>query len=238
MSKLGLLQTSIRSTLAARTSLSQTHRLLPFLLFDPTRRFSTAAEQPPQNSAPGQPPSLDATVDQIVRNPNTGAAVYGKLVGITRNTLRTDVVNLLEGCNLTLEDVKVHYNGPFIPTGMLVQFPPGREFENAVRVLRGRGLAQVFRLQRLDRHLWDDIPHYDGKTVLIEGIPRTALQEDVERFLSGTPYEASSIKIFMKQGSIRMATVQFPSQIQAKNAYITKNKGFIQNDKVLMRVLQ
>lgn len=34
--------------------------------------------------------------------------------------------------------------------------------------------------------------------VLIEGIPRTALQEDVERFLSGTPYEASSIKIFMK----------------------------------------
>ncbi|KAL6145910.1 hypothetical protein ACLB2K_056593 [Fragaria x ananassa] len=238
MSKLGLLRTSIRSTLAARTSLSQTHRLLASLLRDPPRRFSTAAEQPPQNSKPGQPPSLDATVDQIVRNPNTGAAVYGKLVGITRNTLRTDVVNLLEGCNLTLEDVKVHYNGPFIPTGMLVQFPSQREFENAVRVLRGRGLAQVFRLQRLDRHLWDDIPHYDGKTVLIEGIPRTALQEDVERFLSGTPYEGSSIKIFMKQGSIRMATVQFPSQIQAKNAYITKNKGFIQNDQVLMRVLQ
>lgn len=31
----------------------------------------------------------------------------------------------------------------------LVQFPSQREFENAVRVLRGRGLAQVFRLQRV-----------------------------------------------------------------------------------------
>ncbi|XP_062002065.1 uncharacterized protein LOC133719889 [Rosa rugosa] len=236
MSKLGLLRTSIRSTLAAR---SQNHRLLPSLLREPQRRFSTEAGQPPQDSAPVQPPpSLDATVDQFVQNPS-GGVVYGKLLGITRNTLKTDIVNLLEGCNLRLEDVKVQYNGPFVPSGMMVQFPSQRAYETAFRAISR--LGQVFRLERSDRQRWDAVTHYDGKTVLIEGIPRIANTEDVERFLSGTPYVSSSVQLFMKQAfpePIRMATVRFPSQIQAMNAYITKNKGFIQNNQVLMRVLQ
>ena len=44
--------------------------------------------------------------------------VYGKLYGITRNVLKTDIVNLLEGCNLSLDDVKVEYNRSFTPTSM------------------------------------------------------------------------------------------------------------------------
>lgn len=44
--------------------------------------------------------------------------VYGKLLGIGKSTLKTDVVNFLEGCNLGLEDVKVDYNWGFIPIGM------------------------------------------------------------------------------------------------------------------------
>ena len=44
--------------------------------------------------------------------------VYGRLVGITKHTLRTDILNLLEGCNLTLPDVKVDYNRDYLPVGM------------------------------------------------------------------------------------------------------------------------
>ncbi|XP_050382237.1 uncharacterized protein LOC126799150 [Argentina anserina] len=241
MSKLGgLLRTPFRSTLAARPQ--NHHHLLPSLLRDPPRRFSTAAEQPPQNPAPGQPPpSPDATVDQFVRTPNADAAVYGKLIGITRNTLKTDIVNLLEGCNLTLDDVKVQYNTIFVPNGMMVQFRSQRAFENAIRVLRSRGLAQMFRLERSDRQRWESVPCYDGKTVLIQGLPLISYAEDVERFLSGTSYQSSSIKIFLRQAQpepIKAAVVLFPSPIQAMNAYITRNRGYIRNNQVLMRVLQ
>lgn len=44
--------------------------------------------------------------------------VYGKLYGITRNTLKTDMVNLLEGCNLSLDDLKVEYSRIFKPISM------------------------------------------------------------------------------------------------------------------------
>lgn len=44
--------------------------------------------------------------------------VYGKVFGTTRHTLKSDIVNLLEGCNLTLEDVRGHYNGLYTPAGM------------------------------------------------------------------------------------------------------------------------
>ena len=44
--------------------------------------------------------------------------VYGRLSGITKHTLRTDILNLLEGCNLTLQDVKVDYNRSYFPVGM------------------------------------------------------------------------------------------------------------------------
>lgn len=48
---------------------------------------------------------------------NSGLA-YGRLVGITRYTLKTDIVNMLEGCRLTVDDVKVEYNRSFAPMGM------------------------------------------------------------------------------------------------------------------------
>lgn len=44
--------------------------------------------------------------------------VYGRLIGITKYTMRTDVLNLLEQCNLTLEDVKVDYNRNYLPVSM------------------------------------------------------------------------------------------------------------------------
>ncbi|TQD96366.1 hypothetical protein C1H46_018000 [Malus baccata] len=44
---------------------------------------------------------------------------YGKLLGISRNMLKTDVVNMLAGYNLSLEDVRVDYNRAFRRMGML-----------------------------------------------------------------------------------------------------------------------
>ncbi|XP_070665205.1 uncharacterized protein [Malus domestica] len=51
--------------------------------------------------------------------PQPQGLVYGKLLGNSRNTLKNDVVNMLEGCNLRLEDVKVDYNQAFTSMGML-----------------------------------------------------------------------------------------------------------------------
>lgn len=44
--------------------------------------------------------------------------VYGKLIGITKNTLKSDVLSLLDECNLSIDDLKVDYNQSYSPTGM------------------------------------------------------------------------------------------------------------------------
>lgn len=44
--------------------------------------------------------------------------VYGKLTGMTKHTLKSDIVNLLEGCKLTEDDVKVNYTRNYMPVGM------------------------------------------------------------------------------------------------------------------------
>jgi len=43
---------------------------------------------------------------------------YGRLVGVHRHALKTDIINLLEGCNLTLDDVKMEYTRGFNPISM------------------------------------------------------------------------------------------------------------------------
>lgn len=44
--------------------------------------------------------------------------VYGRLLGITNNTLKSDVLSLLEECNLSPDDLKVDYNPSYSPLGM------------------------------------------------------------------------------------------------------------------------
>lgn len=44
--------------------------------------------------------------------------VYGKLLGISRQTLKSDIINLLEGCNLTPDDLKVNYTRNYMPFAM------------------------------------------------------------------------------------------------------------------------
>ncbi|RVW98845.1 hypothetical protein CK203_024041 [Vitis vinifera] len=187
--------------------------------------------------------------------------VYGRLSGITKHTLRTDILNLLEGCNLTLQDVKVDYNRSYFPVGMMVQFPSRYAFDHAIKVINKK-VACTIGQGNADRSQWDPLRTYDGKTVsinpvvgdkitlvhklqyivmvLLQGLPRNALPEDVERFLAGCEFNSSNIQLTTRQAfpdPIRMALVHFPSQSQAMNAFITKNRGFCLNNQILVRVL-
>lgn len=201
---------------------------VPLLLGESPRTFSTEMEQQHQDSA-GDP----------FRQPPTTGLVYGRLTGTTKYTLKTDIVNLLEGCNLSLEDVKVDYNRSYMPNGMMVQFPSRYYFDNAIRVIGRKG--RLYRLERVDRSQWDLLVPYDGKAVILEGIPRNASVDEVERFLSGYGYDGSSFQMFVRQAfpePIKVAIARLPSQTHAMNIFIMKNRGFILNNRISVRVLQ
>ncbi|POO02460.1 Ribosomal protein [Trema orientale] len=217
MSKLGLVRTAIRSVRTVRASGHGFH----------ARRFSTESE--PQQTQ-------DQAVDSFLRTSAPGS-VYARLHGITRNTLKTDIVNLLEGCNLGLEDVKVDYLRNYNPAAMLVHFSSTQAYEQANRTINRKG--RLYKLERVGKPQWDFVAPYDGKTVLLQGVPRNAIFLDIERFLSGCEYDASSVQFFLRAGfPDKMATVRFPSQTQAMNCFITRNKGFCLNNRILVRVLQ
>ncbi|MFZ8474659.1 hypothetical protein ACO1MO_13575, partial [Staphylococcus aureus] len=92
---------------------------------------------------------------------------------ITKYTTRRDVLNLLEGSNLTLDDLKVDYNRNYSPMGMMVQFPSRNAFDAALRTISRKG--RLYRMDRINRAQWDPVPPFDGKAVLVQGIPRNAL---------------------------------------------------------------
>ncbi|KAM2662996.1 hypothetical protein EV1_009610 [Malus domestica] len=69
-----------------------------------------------------------------------------QLLGISRYTLKTDVVNMLEGCSLRLEDVKVDYNRALRLMGMVVQFQSWKAFDNAAKVVSRKG--RLYKLER------------------------------------------------------------------------------------------
>ncbi|RWR76876.1 hypothetical protein CKAN_00533900 [Cinnamomum micranthum f. kanehirae] len=194
-----------------------------------TRGFSTAGSE---EEAP--PPSSDPFL-----RPPPKSLVYGKLTGGGRNALKSDVIQFFEGCNLSPEDIKVNYNLIYAAVGMVLQFSSGAAFDMAVRLNIRKG--RVYRFDRADRSEWDQCTTYDGKAVILQGIPRPATAEDVERFLSGCSFDASSIQIFFRPvfgDPIRVALVHFPSQIEAMNAFRVKNRGFCLNNLITMRVLQ
>ncbi|KAE8099488.1 hypothetical protein FH972_017468 [Carpinus fangiana] len=226
MSKLRLLGSALRSNITVRT-VSANHGL-PLLLRDSPRRFSTESEQPPQDSA----------VNQFLHTPDTGT-VYGKLFGVTRHTLKTDIINMLDGCKLTMDDLKADYNRSFTPMGVMLQFPSRSAFDQAMRVIVKK--SRLYRLERADRSQWDSPMPYNGKTVLLQGLPRNATSYDVERFMTGCEHDADIVFLRPRAESpdpTKMALVRFSSQIEAMNAFIKKNRGFCLNNQILMRVIQ
>ncbi|CAI9762050.1 unnamed protein product [Fraxinus pennsylvanica] len=193
-----------------------------------SRFFSTEADE----ASEGQ------RQDPFLQTPSSGL-VYGRLSGITKHTAKSDIVNLLEGCNLGLDDVKVEYSRNYMPTSIMVQFPSRNAYNAALRAISRNG--RLIRLERADRTQWDITAPFDGKAILLQGIPRNALPDDIERFLTGCQYDASSMQIFLRQtnqGPIRMAVVHFPSPALATYAQITKNRGFCLNSQISAQVLQ
>ncbi|KAH9624736.1 hypothetical protein KSS87_009004 [Heliosperma pusillum] len=198
--------------------------------------------------------------------PPSQGVVYGRLLGINESTLKTDIINLFEGCGLTVDDIKVEYDRLFNPLAMLLQFPSFSEFSDAFRenTRRGRLLRlekvmiltvlsvfcftgnnpdtyHVFQKFQVDRQQWDSVTSNSGYYVLLQGIPRNALLDDVERFLSGCNYISSSFEVFTRSAppkSIRMAKVGFPSQIEAMNTIIQKNGSFCLNNQIITRLIQ
>ncbi|KAL2951660.1 hypothetical protein AAZX31_19G065300 [Glycine max] len=146
------------------------------------------------------------------------------------------------GCNLTLEDVKMDYDRSFSPVSTLLQFPTRDSFDHAVKVILKKG--RLYKLDRVNLHQWDQVKPYDGKTILIQGMPRAGTYEDIGRILSGFEFDSSSISLFLRPGGtagadpIKLATVRFNSRTQAMNAYIAKNGTFCQNNRIWIQVIQ
>ncbi|XWS55748.1 hypothetical protein CRYUN_Cryun09bG0027200 [Craigia yunnanensis] len=227
---MNLLRNAIKSHVSVRT-IKPTHALPSFLRESP-KRFSTETDQQ-------QPPQPDSSVDQFLESASRGF-LYARLSGTIKYTMKSDIISLLEGCNLVTDDIKVSYNRSLLPVAMMLRFSSPAEFSNAARTIRR--FYGLYRLERVNASDWDIVTPYNGKTVVLHGIPRSALLEDVERFLAGCEYDSSSIQIvtFTRPGStnlVRLTTVQFPSQIQAMNACIAKNRKLCLNNQISVRVL-
>ncbi|XP_074557350.1 uncharacterized protein LOC141813309 [Curcuma longa] len=217
--KLFSLRNALRFTVAP-----QSHPLIRMNLL---RRLSTESEM-----------AQDASDDPFLKPPEKGL-VYAKLTGIGWNTLKTDIINLLEGCNLSTDDIKVEYTKGYSPAGMLLQFPSKSAFDMALTQNSKKG--RLFRIDEVDRSYWDLTMSYDGKAVMLEGLPLKANMEDAERFLSGCNFDPSRFQFSIRPGfpdPVRIAIVHFMSRIDATNAFCWKNRTFCLNNPVTVRVLQ
>ncbi|KAM0921867.1 hypothetical protein ACQ4PT_006566 [Festuca glaucescens] len=169
--------------------------------------------------------------------------IYGRLYSPTaggnrlgKNVLKTDIIHHLEKCELSLEDVKIDYNRGYYPMAALLKFPSKESFNKAARQT-----GRMYRLERATREVWEHKPSLDGKAVLLQGVPRNAQADDIERFLSGTNYEPPPFESFIRPGipePVRVVLVRFHTKTDATNAFIAKNRSFCLNNPVSMRVIQ
>ncbi|KAI3791703.1 hypothetical protein L2E82_05564 [Cichorium intybus] len=228
---MNLLQHAVRSS--SSCSMRNVH---PYQAIRSLISCSPSLHQFSTESAP--PTNQSSFTKPLFETPSSGL-FYGKLVGITKNTLKSDVLSLFEECKLTGDDLKVDYNPSYSPTGMMVQFSSKNAYDAALRAVARKG--RLFRMERADRSNWDYVQPYDGKYVLLQGIPPNANLEDIERFLAGCEYDASSIRLFSRQGAsgpTRMALVRCLSPTAAMSAMMRTNRGFCFNNQVLVNVLQ
>ncbi|CAM0872602.1 unnamed protein product [Alopecurus aequalis] len=173
--------------------------------------------------------------------------VYGRLSTssaggprLSKNLLKTDIVRYLDKCELSPDDVKIDYNRGYYPVAALLKFPSMESFTTASRQLI-QGGNRMYRIEKLSREDWDNLPSLDGKAALLQGVPRNAQADDIERFLSGTNYEPPPFESFIRPGipePIRVVLVRFRTKTDATNAFIAKNRSFCLNNPVSVRVLQ
>ncbi|XP_071710023.1 uncharacterized protein [Rutidosis leptorrhynchoides] len=223
---MNLLQNAIRSSSShLKRNINPNLGLRSFLSGSPSHRQLSTESSPATNQPSFKP---------FFETPSEGL-VYGRLLGITNNTLKSDVLSLLEECNLSPDDLKVDYNPSYSPTGMMVQFSSRSAYDAALKAVTRK--RPLYKLERADRAKWNYIQTYGGKFVLLQGIPLNASLDDIERFLDGCEYDPSNIRLFSRQG-LRMAIIPFLSPTAAMSATITKNRGFCFNNQISMHVLQ
>ncbi|RLN16560.1 uncharacterized protein C2845_PM02G29700 [Panicum miliaceum] len=93
--------------------------------------------------------------------------------------LKTDIIHHLDRSGLSLDDVKMDYNRGFTPLGALLRFPSKAAFTTASRQTSQN---RLYKMEAISRDVWDLKQSFDGKAVLLQGVPRNALPEDIERF--------------------------------------------------------
>nr|ACG37801.1 hypothetical protein [Zea mays] len=165
-------------------------------------------------------------------------SVIGGGSRLEKNILKTDIIHHLDRCGLSLDDVKIEYNKGYAPLAALLRFSSKAMFTTAIRQANQN---RLHRIDEISRETWDLKKSFDGKAVLLQGVPRNALADDIERFLCGTNFEPPPFETFLRAGvpePIRMMLVKFHTKTDAMNAFITKNRSFCLNSQVSMRVLQ
>jgi hypothetical protein len=195
-----------------------------------TRSFSA---NPTTSPMMGPSPNLDP------RSKPHGGLVYAKLTGTGRSTLKMDIVHFFEGCNLKPEDMKFAYNRNYAPLGMILQFSSRAAYGIAQRLTAIKG--RYYRMMEVDRSQWSNLESpFDGKVLLLHGVPQNALLEDVERFFSGCNFDSSSVRFFIRpvlDEPVRFALVSFRSQREAMHALREKNRNVCLNSPITLRLL-
>jgi len=186
----------------------------------------------------------DSQNDPFLKASSEGLA-YGRFYStigmgnrLEKTMLKTDIIHQLDRCGLSLDDVKMDYNRAFTPLGSLLRFPSKAAFTTAIRQTSQN---RLYKMEAITPDVWDLKQSFDGKAVLLQGVPRNALPEDIERFLCGTNFEPPPFESFLRPGvpePIRMVLVKFRTKTNAMNAFIAKNRSFCLNNQVSMRVLQ
>ncbi|KAK3151261.1 hypothetical protein QOZ80_3AG0243710 [Eleusine coracana subsp. coracana] len=188
--------------------------------------------------------AADSQEDSFLKASDEGIA-YGRFYSVIpggnnlgKDMLKTDIIHVLDKCDLSLEDVKIDYNRGYYPMGALLRFPSKASFTTAVRQIRQNSL---YRLDVISRDQWDLKQSFGGKALLLQGVPRNAVPEDIERFLCGVNFEPPPFESFLRPGvpePIRVVLVKCPTKTDAMNAVVTKNRSFCLNSPVSVRVLQ
>ncbi|CAK7342882.1 unnamed protein product [Dovyalis caffra] len=177
----------LRKTIKSNSTLQsfRPNNTLPLFLHQDTKHFSTETQPPPQEN------NDTSSIDPFLQSSNTSLA-YARFYGVRKHTMKTDIINLFEGSNLTHDNIRFIHNRSYIP------FAAGA-YDNAQKALTRAG--RLYRMEKTEPHVWDAALRncYDGKTVLLEGLPPNALTDDIERFLSGLEFLPSSIKTFARR---------------------------------------
>ncbi|KAG0501363.1 hypothetical protein HPP92_001435 [Vanilla planifolia] len=219
MSKFGLLA---RNVLKCRVSGIYPPRQISVRSFS-----SDGNQQEPSVVGEEQEPAADPFLE------SSEGVVYGRLSGISKNTLKTDIIHFLEGCNLSTSDVKFEYNNSFAPISMMLRFPSQSSFESALRQTIRKG--RLYRLDKIGSGQWDITESHDGRTILLQGIARNAFREDIERFLCGCNYDPSSFRYVSRPGaqdSVKAVAFRVATGLEAANFQIRRNRSICQNSPV------